>query len=87
MTGDPGAKGAPHPSTDERAQGQDVLGLGAPGATGMTGSNSISATVDNILWAIRVGEFGSSTVDLYTATGEPEVGVPAAARPAIRSPE
>ena len=28
MTGEPGAKGAPHPSTDERAQGQDVLGLG-----------------------------------------------------------
>jgi hypothetical protein len=28
MTGEPGATGAPHPSTDERAQGQDVLGLG-----------------------------------------------------------
>ena len=28
MTGEPGAEGAPHPSTDERAQGQDVLGLG-----------------------------------------------------------
>ena len=28
MTGEPGAKGAPHLSTDERAQGQDVLGLG-----------------------------------------------------------
>jgi hypothetical protein len=28
MTGEPGAKGAPYPSTDERAQGQDVLGLG-----------------------------------------------------------
>jgi hypothetical protein len=28
MTGEPGAKGAPHPSTDERAKGQDVLGLG-----------------------------------------------------------
>jgi len=28
MTGEPGAKGAPHPSTDERAQGQDVLGPG-----------------------------------------------------------
>ena len=28
MTGEPGAKGAPHPSTDERAQGQDVFGLG-----------------------------------------------------------
>ena len=28
MTGEPGAKGAPRPSTDERAQGQDVLGLG-----------------------------------------------------------
>ncbi len=28
MTGEPGAKGAPHPSTDGRAQGQDVLGLG-----------------------------------------------------------
>jgi hypothetical protein len=28
MTGEPGAKGAPHPFTDERAQGQDVLGLG-----------------------------------------------------------
>ena len=27
MTGEPGTKGAPHPSTDERAQGQDVLGL------------------------------------------------------------
>jgi hypothetical protein len=27
MTGEPGAKGAPHPSTDERAQGQDGLGL------------------------------------------------------------
>jgi len=28
MTGEPGAKGAPRPSADERAQGQDVLGLG-----------------------------------------------------------
>ena len=28
MTGEPEAKGAPHPSIDERAQGQDVLGLG-----------------------------------------------------------
>ena len=28
MTGEPGAKGAPHPRTDERAQRQDVLGLG-----------------------------------------------------------
>ena len=28
MTGEPEAKGAPRPLTDERAQGQDVLGLG-----------------------------------------------------------
>ena len=28
MTGEPEAKGAPHPSAAERAQGQDVLGLG-----------------------------------------------------------
>ena len=28
MTGEPGAKGAPRPSADERAQGQDALGLG-----------------------------------------------------------
>ena len=28
MNGEPGAKGAPHPSTDQRAQEQDVLGLG-----------------------------------------------------------
>ena len=28
MTGEPGAEEAPHPSTDERAQTQDVLGLG-----------------------------------------------------------
>ena len=28
MTAEPGAKGAPHPPTDGRAQGQDVLGLG-----------------------------------------------------------
>ncbi len=28
MTREPGAKGAPRPVTDERAQGQDVLGLG-----------------------------------------------------------
>jgi tetratricopeptide (TPR) repeat protein len=28
MTVEPGAPGAPRPSTDERAQGQDVLGLG-----------------------------------------------------------
>jgi hypothetical protein len=28
MTGEPGATGAPRPSTDERAQGQDVLDLG-----------------------------------------------------------
>jgi hypothetical protein len=28
MTGEPGATRAPRPSTDERAQGQDVLGLG-----------------------------------------------------------
>jgi hypothetical protein len=28
MTGEPGATGAPHPSTDGRAQGQDVPGLG-----------------------------------------------------------
>jgi|HubBroStandDraft_3_1064219.scaffolds.fasta_scaffold262326_1 hypothetical protein len=41
----------------------------------MTGSNSISATVDNILGDIRVGEFGSGTVDLYTATGQLEVGL------------
>ena len=27
MTGEPGAKGAPRPSSDGRAQGQDVLGL------------------------------------------------------------
>jgi hypothetical protein len=27
MTGEPGAKGAPRPSTDGRAQGQDALGL------------------------------------------------------------
>jgi hypothetical protein len=28
MTGEPEAEGAPHPFTDERAPGQDVLGLG-----------------------------------------------------------
>ena len=28
MTGEPGAKGAPRPSTDERPPGQDLLGLG-----------------------------------------------------------
>lgn len=28
MTGEPGAEGAPRPSTDERAQRQDLLGLG-----------------------------------------------------------
>jgi hypothetical protein len=28
MTGEPGAKGAPRPSSDEHAQEQDVLGLG-----------------------------------------------------------
>ena len=28
MTRDPGAKGAPHPPADERAQREDVLGLG-----------------------------------------------------------
>jgi hypothetical protein len=28
MTGEPGAKGTPHPSTDGRAQRQDALGLG-----------------------------------------------------------
>ena len=28
MTGEPGAEGAPRPSTDERARGQNVLGLG-----------------------------------------------------------
>ena len=28
MTGAPGAKGAPRPFTDERGQGQEVLGLG-----------------------------------------------------------
>ncbi len=28
MTGEPAAKGVPRPSTDEHAQGQDVLGLG-----------------------------------------------------------
>jgi len=28
MTGEPGAKGAPRPSADERAQGQDGIGLG-----------------------------------------------------------
>ena len=28
MTGEPGATGAPHPSTDERAHRQDVFGLG-----------------------------------------------------------
>jgi hypothetical protein len=28
MTGEPGATGASHPSTDERTQGQDVFGLG-----------------------------------------------------------
>jgi tetratricopeptide (TPR) repeat protein len=28
MTGEPGAKGAPRPLADKRAQGQDVLGLG-----------------------------------------------------------
>jgi hypothetical protein len=28
MTGEPGTKGAPHPSTDQRAQEQGVLGLG-----------------------------------------------------------
>ena len=28
MTGEPGAKGTPHPSTDERSEAQDVLGLG-----------------------------------------------------------
>jgi len=28
MTGEPGAKGSPHPSTDERARRQDVLALG-----------------------------------------------------------
>ena len=28
MTAEPGAQRAPHPSTDEGAQGQDVLGLG-----------------------------------------------------------
>jgi len=27
MTGEPGAKGAPHPSTDGRAHGPDLLGL------------------------------------------------------------
>lgn len=34
------------------------------------------AVVKNILGDIRVGEIGSGTVDLYTATGDVEVGVP-----------
>ena len=42
----------------------------------MTGSNSISVMVDNILGAIRIGELGSGTADLYTAAGELKVGVP-----------
>lgn len=47
----------------------------------MTGSNSISAMIDNILGAIRVGELGSGTADLYTATGDLKVGLPVAPPP------
>ena len=61
MTGEPGAKGAPRPSTDERGQGQDVLGLGE------RERDALLAWVGENLTQVRRLDYGQRT--LYWSLG------------------
>jgi len=61
MTGEPGAKEAPHPSADERAQPQDVLGLGE------RERDYLLAWVGENLTLVRRSAFGQRT--LYWSLG------------------
>ena len=61
MTGEPGAEGAPRPSADERAQGQDVLGLGE------RERDALLAWVGENLTVVRRSAYGQRT--LYWSLG------------------
>jgi tetratricopeptide (TPR) repeat protein len=61
MTGEPGAEGAPRPSADERAPGQDVLGLGE------RERDALLAWVGENLTVVRRSAFGQRT--LYWSLG------------------
>ncbi len=61
MTGEPGAEGAPRPFTDERAQGQDVLGLGE------RERDALLAWVGENLTVVRRSAYGQRT--LYWSLG------------------
>ena len=61
MTGEPGAKSAPRPFTDERAHGQDVLGLGEQER------DALLAWVGENLTLVRRSAFGQR--DLYWSLG------------------
>jgi tetratricopeptide (TPR) repeat protein len=61
MTGEPGAEAAPRPSADERAQGQDVLGLGE------RERDALLAWVGENLTVVRRSAYGQRT--LYWSLG------------------
>ena len=61
MTGEPGAEGAPRPSAGERAQGQDVLGLGE------RERDALLAWVGENLTVVRRSAYGQRT--LYWSLG------------------
>jgi tetratricopeptide (TPR) repeat protein len=61
MTGEPGAKSAPRPVTDERAHGPDVLGLGEQER------DALLAWVGENLTLVRRSAFGQR--DLYWSLG------------------
>jgi tetratricopeptide (TPR) repeat protein len=56
MTGEPGAEGTPRPSADERAQGQDVLGLGE------RERDALLAWVGENLTVVRRSAYGQRTL-------------------------
>ena len=61
MTGEPGAEGTPRPSADERAPGQDVLGLGE------RERDALLAWVGENLTVVRRSAYGQRT--LYWSLG------------------
>ena len=61
MTGDPEAEGTPRPSADDRAQGQDVLGLGE------RERDALLAWVGENLTVVRRSAYGQRT--LYWSLG------------------
>jgi hypothetical protein len=80
MTGEPGAKGAPHPPTDEGAQGQDVFGPGE------RDRDALLAYVGEHLALVRRTASGERP-SYWIASGHEKIPVCGQLAPGVRSSE